>query len=51
MEGEGWVLSIVGTVEKGEWRGLLVGCLLNIPATCWCILGTDLHRQVYVLPH
>ena len=30
---------------------LFVGCLLNIPATCECISGTDLLRQVYVLPH
>ena len=25
--------------------------LLNVPATCECISGTDLHRQFYVLPH
>ena len=30
---------------------MLVGCLLNVPATCECISGTDLHRQFYVLPH
>ena len=24
---------------------------LNVPATCWCISGTDPHRQFYVLPH
>ena len=30
---------------------LLVGWLLNVPATCECIAGTDLLRQVYVLPH
>ena len=30
---------------------LFVGWLLNVPATCECISGTDLHRQVYVLPH
>ena len=29
----------------------LVGWLLNVPATCQCISGTDLHRQFYVLPH
>ena len=28
-----------------------VGWLLNVPATCECISGTDLHRQFYVLPH
>ena len=25
--------------------------LLNVPATCECISGTDLRRQFYVLPH
>ena len=30
---------------------LLVGWLLNVPATCECISGTDLLRQFYVLPH
>ena len=25
--------------------------LLNVPATCKCISGTDLLRQFYVLPH
>ena len=28
-----------------------IGWLLNVPATCECISGTDLHRQFYVLPH
>ena len=30
---------------------LLVDCLLNVPATCLCISGTDLLRQFCVLPH
>ena len=30
---------------------LLVGWLLNVPATCECISGTDLLRQFDVLPH
>ena len=30
---------------------LLVGWLLNVPAICECISGTDLLRQLYVLPH
>ena len=31
---------------------LFVVCLLlNVPATCECISGMDLLRQVYVLPH
>ena len=29
----------------------VVGWLLNVPATGECISGTDLHRQLYVLPH
>ena len=29
----------------------LVGWLLNVPAACECISGTDLRRQVYMLPH
>ena len=33
-------------------RYVVVVCwLLNVPATCECISGTDLLRQVYVLPH
>ena len=32
-------------------KGLFVGWLLNVPATCECISGTDLLRQFYVLPH
>ena len=31
--------------------GCLTACLLRVPATCLCISGTDLLRQVYVLPH
>ena len=30
---------------------LFVGWLLNVPATGYCISGTDLLRQLYVLPH
>ena len=30
---------------------LFVGWLLNVPATGYCISGTDLLRQVHVLPH
>ena len=30
---------------------LFVGWLLNVQATCQCISGTDLLRQVYMLPH
>ena len=31
--------------------GGFFGWLLNVPATWECISGTDLHRQLYVLPH
>ena len=35
-----------------EWSGAVIVCwLLNVPATCECISGTDLLRQLYVLPH
>ena len=30
---------------------LFVCWLLNVPATCECISGMDLHRQFNVLPH
>ena len=32
-------------------KDVVVGWLLNVPATCECISGTDLLRQFYVLPH
>ena len=37
--------------ERERERCLFVGWFLNVPATCECISGTDLHRQFYVLPH
>ena len=45
----GSVLGMVGPVSV-YWV-VVVGWLLNVPATCECISGTDLHRQFYVLPH
>ena len=30
---------------------VVVCWLLNVPATCECISGTDLLRQFYALPH
>ena len=39
-----------GNLQSSGW-GLFVGWLLNVPATCECISGTDLLRQFYVLPH
>ena len=48
----------VKALNREEWRKLVVkstvvfvGWLLNVPATCECISGTDLLRQFYVLPH
>ena len=37
--------------EEEEEVCLFVGWFLNVPATCQCISGTDLLRQVNVLPH
>ena len=38
--------------NKNKNKNRIVVCwLLNVPATCECISGTDLHRQFYVLPH
>ena len=37
--------------EGKEGVGVVVYWLLNIPATCKGILGTDLLRQFYMLPH
>ena len=34
-----------------EEEAVVVCWLLNVPATCKCISGTDLLRQFYVLPH
>ena len=39
------------TVARMLPQKWFVGWLLNVPATCLCISGTDLHRQFYVLPH
>ena len=37
--------------ERGREEREFVCWLLNVPATCKCISGTDLLRQFYVLPH
>ena len=34
-----------------DGRVVVVCWLLNVPATCKCVSGTDLLRQFYVLPH
>ena len=34
-------------LSQSQSRLKIVGCLLNVLATCWCISGTDLLRQVY----
>ena len=37
--------------HAGVFQIRLVGWLLNVPATCCCLSGTDLLRKLYVLPH
>ena len=37
--------------EEKMRRKVMVGLLLNVPATCQCISGTDLLKQLHVLPH
>ena len=44
------ITSIIWKRRRGG-VGVGVCWLLNVPATCWCISGTDLLRQVYILPH
>ena len=44
-------LRRVISIEYWQTTMMFVGWLPNIPATCECISGTDLHRQVYALPH
>ena len=48
-------MDTIGWFGLVLWRDLFVclfvGWLLNVPATCECISGTDLLRQFYVLPH
>ena len=45
------VIVVVAVVDKYIKNCLLGGWLVNVPATCECISGTDLLRQFYVLPH
>ena len=43
---------ITCNMASATWYDCLFVCWsLNVPATCECISGTDLHRQFYVLPH
>ena len=55
LGGRVWPWDRVTRVESGEYVSLqwdvVPGWLLNVPATCECIPGTDLLRQVYLLPH
>ena len=47
------IQGLSGSMLEGCWCLMFIKivCLLNVPATCECISGTDLHRQFYVLPH
>ena len=47
----GYTRQVFLSQRKTGRQQLFVGWLLNVPATCECILGTDLLRQFYVLPH
>ena len=48
----GWIREKSCVYESNRWLGRVVlGWLLNVPATCECISGTDLLRQFDVLPH
>ena len=44
------ITTTTTTTTTKSW-GWLLACLLNVPAICKCISGTDLLRQFYVLPH
>ena len=44
-------LSMLDYKSRSYFFKVVAGCLLNVPATCQCVWGTDLHRQFYVLPH
>ena len=45
------VLQNIGHQRQSVTRHGFVCWLLNVPATCQCISGTDLHRQFNVLRH
>ena len=48
----GWLVILLKSSSTVVARDEgFVGWLLNVPATYSCILGADLQRQVYVLPH
>ena len=45
-------LSEMSSKSRHDFFCFVLFCwLLNVPATCECISGTDLLRQFYVLPH
>ena len=47
MQGPSW-----GRIYLDNWTVCwLLACLLNVSATCKCISGMDLLRQLYILPH
>ena len=43
-------LKLLGLTQFSKTVCLLVSWLLNVPATCECISGTDLLRKFYELP-
>ena len=46
-----WTCRLYEPLHWDISGSLFVGWLLNVPATCKCISGTDLLRQFYMLPH
>ena len=36
--------------EMEAKSSIVIGCLLNVPGTCYCISGMGLLRQLYLLP-
>ena len=51
------VLAIHAPWHQRRWSSMflspvfVVGWLLNVPATWWCLSGTELLRRLQVLPH
>ena len=46
-----WVKEMIYAMSEIQREVVVVGWVLNVPATCECISGTDLLRQYCVLPN
>ena len=51
VAGNPWSQDFQSGCYRSGQVGRFVCLLLNVPATGYCISGTDLLRQFYVLPH